>query len=86
MIKVVLEGLLARREGSGDLLAVRIVRGRGDLRLQLGLERPAHDGRWREHKSVAWQMDRQMDRQDAHRLISTIISCIVANVGTHTNC
>jgi len=41
VVDVVLQRLLARGEGGGDLLARGVVGGGGELALQLGLHRPA---------------------------------------------
>lgn len=59
------ERLLARGEGGGDLLARVLVRGGGELGLQLGLHRPANGGEIRNDKEVrerdAVQFSRAMD-------------------------
>ena len=68
VIKVVLEGLLARRKGRADALALVLARGSAELCLQLGLERPAGVRRGRE------QGQERGEGVTAHRFASIIIS------------
>ena len=57
VIDVVLEGLLARGEGGGDVLALLVVGGGGELGLQLRLEGPVRTRRHEcEQEHVDWEV------------------------------
>ena len=77
VIEVVLEGLFARGEGLGDLVARAVVGRGGELGLKLGLERPANIQELRVRK-VWLGEQRNVPRagwgKAAHRFISIIIS------------